>query len=87
MLLGILQCMVTIGRPDLCQLVASLNHFGAYLREGHVYLSVRAFGHLRITLNKQITIDSRPMKINKSSPKFEKLIPIFLKDYPDTKRR
>jgi hypothetical protein len=44
MLLGMLQWMVTIGRPDLCNLVSSLNRFGACSCEFHLDLAVRAFG-------------------------------------------
>ena len=43
MLLRMLQWMVTIGKPELCQLVSSLNRFGACLRQGHLYLAVRSF--------------------------------------------
>ena len=85
MLLGMLQWMVTIGRPELYQLVTSLNRFGACPREGHLDLAVRAFGYVKTTLNNQIAIESRPMNFNRSSPKFEKLIPDFIKDYPSAK--
>ena len=77
--------MVTIGRPDLCQLVASLNHVGAYPREGCLDLAVRAFGYDKTTFNKQIDIDSRPMDFNRSTSKFERLKTEFIKDYPDAK--
>ena len=58
MLLGMLQWMVTIGKPKLCQVVSSLDCFGTCPREGHLYLAVRAFGYVKTTLNKQIPIDS-----------------------------
>ena len=69
--------MVTIGRPELCQLFASLNHFGVCPREGHLNLSVQTFGYVKTTLNKQIAFDSRPMIFNRSSLKFENVIPNF----------
>ena len=84
MLLGMLQWMVTIGKPELCQLVSSLNRFGACPREGHLDLAIRSFGYIKTTLNKQIAIDSRPMVFTRHNP-VEKLIPDFLKDYPDAK--
>ena len=59
-LLEMLQCMVTLGRPEIYQLVTSLNRFGACSREGHLDLVVRDFEYVKTTLNKQIDIDSRP---------------------------
>ena len=47
MLLRMLQWMVTTGKPEICQLVVSLNHFGAYPREGHLDLDVRDFGYVK----------------------------------------
>ena len=85
MLLGMLQWMVTIGKPELCQLVSCLNRFGACPREAHLDLAVRSFGYIKTTLHKQIAIDSRPMDFNRAQPDFEKLRPDFLKDYPDAK--
>ena len=84
MLLGMLQWMVTIGRPELCTLVSSLNRFGAAPREYHLDLAVRAFGYIKTTKHYQIAIDSRPMVINRTTPSYEKLIPDFVKDYPET---
>ena len=60
-LLGMLQWMVTIGKPELCQVVSSLNCFGACPREGHLDLAVRCFGYVKTAINKKIDIDSRPM--------------------------
>ena len=85
MLLGMLQWMITIGKPELCQCVSSLNRFGACPRQGHLDLAVRAFGYIKTTLTKQIAIDSRPMQFTRSSPNFKKLIPDFLKDYDGAK--
>ena len=73
MLLGMLQWMFTIGRPDLCQLVASLNHFGECPRELQLDLDVQDFGYVKATFNKKNAIDSRPIDFNRLSPKFEKL--------------
>ena len=84
-LLGMLQWMVTISLSDICQLITSLNRFGACPREGHLDLAVRTFGYVKTTLNKQIDIDSRPMNFNRSSPNFEKLKSDFIKDYLDAR--
>ena len=83
MLLGMLQWLVTIGCPDLCTLVSSLNRFGTCPREGHLELAICAFGYIKQTPNKQIAIDWRPMRYSRDDPSFETLIPDFLKDYPD----
>ena len=85
MLLGILQWLVMICRPDLSHLVSSLNRFGACPRQGHLDLAVRAFGYLKQVRDPQICIDHRPMEFNRTTPEFHKLIPDFLKDYPDAK--
>ena len=77
---------MSIGRPDLSQVVTSLNHFGAAPHgEGHLKLALRAFGYIKQTPNKVIAIDSRPLPINRTAPDFDKLIPDFLQDYPDAK--
>ena len=85
MLRGMLQWLVIIGRPELCQLVSSLNRFGACPREGHLDLAVRSFGYVKTTINKQIAIDSRPLDFARANPNFKKLIPDFIQDYPDAK--
>ena len=85
MLLGMLQWMVTIGRPDLCNLVSSLNRFGACPREYHLDLAVRAFGYVKQVKDPKIAIDSRPMDYKRITPKYEAVIPDFVKDYPDAK--
>ena len=36
---------------------------------------------MKTTINKQIDIKSRPMKFNRTSANFQKLIPDFIKDY------
>ena len=65
--------------------MSSLNRFGACPREFHLDLAVRAFGYLKQVPDPKIGIDYRPMKFNRTSPKFEKLRPDFLEDYPDAK--
>ena len=85
MVLGMLQWLMSIGRPDLSQVVASLNRFGAAPRAGHLKLALWAFGFIKQTPNKVIAIDSRPLPINRPTPDFDKLIPDFLQDYPDAK--
>ena len=54
-------------------------------RDRNVDLAVRAFGYVKTALNNQIAIDSRSMKLNRSSPTFENVIPDFVKDYPGAK--
>ena len=83
MLLGMLQWLQSIGRPDLSTLVSSLNRFGACPREGHLQLAIRAFGFVKYTMNEQIAIDPRPLQFSRSTPNFESLIPDFLQDYPE----
>ena len=85
MLLGMLQWLVTIARPDLCHIVSSLNRYRACPRETHLDLAVRAFGYLKQVPNPQICIDHRPMEFSRISPEFDILIPDFLQDYPDAK--
>ena len=82
MLIGMLQWLVTIGKPELCSTVASLNRFAAAPRQRHLELAIRVFGYLKTTVNKQIAIDSRPMDFTRIHPEFEKLRPDFLQDYP-----
>ncbi len=85
MLLGMLQWLVMICRPDLCHLVSSLNRFGAYPRQTHLDLAVRAFGYLKQAPDPQICIDYKPMLFTRTKPEFSKLIPDFKLDYPDAK--
>ena len=75
--------MITIVKPELCQVLLSLNHFGSCHREGHLNLAVRCFGYDKTTINKQIAIDSRPMKLNITEPNFTKFIPCFITGYRD----
>ena len=86
MLLGMLQLMVAIGKPELFQVVCSLDRFRECPREGHLDLAVHYFGYVKITQDKKIVIDSRPMQLNCVSPKFRKLVYDFIKDYPDEKK-
>jgi hypothetical protein len=85
MLLGMLQWLVILGRPELCQLISSLNRFGACPREGYLDLAVRSFGYVKTTINKQIAIDSRPLEFARANPDFKKLIPDIIQDHPDAK--
>ena len=83
MLLGMLQWLVTIGRPDLGPVVSSLNRFGACPREYHLELAVRVFGYSKTCPDEQIAIDSRPMIFKRDELDYTVLIPDFLKDYPE----
>ena len=84
MLMGMLQWLVTISRPDLSCLVASLNRFSACARQKHLDLALRGFGYLKKLPNPQIAIDHRPMNYKRMMPNFTSIRPDFLKDYPDT---
>ena len=77
MLLGMLQWMITFDKPEISQLVSSLNRVGACPREGHLDLAVRFFGYIKTTMHKHIAIDSLPMVFDRSEPNFKKLIPDF----------
>ena len=85
MILGMLQWMVTIGRPDLCNLVSCLNRFGACPREGHLDLAIRGMGYVKAVPDPKIAIDSSPMEYERQLPNYTKLHPDFVKDYPDAK--
>jgi len=78
-----LQWLVNIGRPDRGPVVSSLNHFGACPREYHLELAIRVFGCLKTCPDEQIAIDSLPMIFDRDEPNVSKLIPDFLKDYPE----
>jgi len=85
MLLGMLQWLLTIGRPDLGPVVSSLNRFGACPCEYHLDFAIRVFGFLKTTINEQIAIDHRPMNFAREQPDFKRLIPDFIQDYPEVK--
>ena len=72
-----------ICHPDLCRIVSYLNQFGACTRETHLDLAIQDFGYLKQVLDLQIFIDHRPILLNRTKPKFTKLIPDFMKDYPE----
>ena len=82
MLLGMLQWLVTIGRPDLCHLVSSLNHFGAFPCQYHLDLAICAFGYIIWHPNTEIVIDSCPIDYRCINPDYRILLPDFLEDYP-----
>ena len=82
-LLGMSQRMVTIDKPYLCQVLSSLNRFGAYSREDHLDLIVHCFGYAKTIIHNKIDIDYGPMQFNRTEPKFTKLIPKFVNDYPE----
>ena len=69
--LGMLQWSVTIGRPDLCNLVSSLNRFGAAPREYHLDLALRSFSYVKRTKQKDIAIDSSPLEYFCEFPNYE----------------
>ena len=83
MLPGMLQWMVILDRPELFQLVYPLSHVGICPRESHFDLAVRFFRCVKTTNNKQISIDSGPLQFDRSNPDFNKLICVFILDYPD----
>ncbi len=85
MLLGMLQWMVTIGRPDLCHAVTSLNRFGACPREFHLELAVRVFGYIKMFPTRQLAIDSHPFILGVQEDKRNIFKPGFLEDYPNAR--
>jgi len=82
MLLGMIQWLCTIGRPDLCHAAASLSRFGACPREGHLDLALHVFGYIKMFSNRQIAIDARPLNYSRSA-NWNKLKVDFAMDYPD----
>ena len=85
MLLGMLQWMVTIGRPDLCHGVAMLNRFGACPREYHLELALGMFEYLKKFPTRQIAIDARPLEFTRDLSRFKDFHLDFLGDYPDAR--
>ena len=69
--------MVTVGKPELSAIVASLNLFGACPRERHLKLTIRIFVYVKTVTHKQIVIDSRPMDSKLEDPDYKKLCPDF----------
>ena len=69
----------------MCNLVSSLNRFGAAPREYHLDLAVRSFSYVKRTKQKDIAIDSSPLEYHRDYPEYEFLAPDFLLDYPDAK--
>jgi len=45
------------------------------------------FGFIKTTINEQIVIDHCPMNFDRKDPDYKKLIPDFVKDYPDAKEK
>ena len=60
-----------------------LNFFGAYHRGGHLDLTVGCFGYVKTTIHKNISIDSRSIRFDRTEPSFTKLIPDFVNDSPE----
>ena len=44
-----IQWLVTIGKPDLCAAVTSLNQFAAAPRERHLELAIHVFGYIKLS--------------------------------------
>ena len=82
MLIGMIQWLVFIGKPDLCHALTSLNRFGACLREYHLELTVHIFGYLKQVLSPLIAMDLQPLEFDRTNF-LKKLIPDFLQNYPD----
>ena len=66
-LLGMLQWLHTIGRPELGPLLATLNCFGAAPQRGDLNLAIRSFGYLKFSKGRKIAIDSGPLKFERKS--------------------
>ena len=65
--------------------MSSLNRFGAWLREYHLDIAVRAFGFLKQIHDPQLYINHRYMQFNRAEHVFDKLVPDFLLEYPYAK--
>ncbi len=85
MLLGMMQWMETIGRPDLAFACSSLNRFGACPREKHLDMALHVFGYLKRFPDKRIAIDPRPLVYDREHNQYQDFAPDFLEDYPDAK--
>ena len=59
MLLGMLQWLITIGKPELCPAVACFNRFAASPRCQHLELTLQVFGHVKTVAHKVVGINSR----------------------------
>ena len=77
-----LQWLVTIGHPDLCHFVSSLNRFGACPRQYHLDLVIHAFGYIKRHPNTEIAMDLRPMDYCHIDLDYHILLPDFLEDDP-----
>ena len=62
MLIGMLQWLVTIGRPDLSHSLTSLNRFGACPCETHLELALHIFSYIKTVRDPKIAIDSRTLE-------------------------
>jgi hypothetical protein len=82
MLLGMIQWLCLIGRPDLCNAAASLSRFGACPRIGHLDLALHVFGFLKHHDDRQIAIDAKPLNFKRTA-QWQKLKVDFAMDYPD----
>lgn len=82
-MLGMLQWLHTIARPELGPALATFNRFGTCPREEHLRLLKRVFGYLKFSKNKRIRIDCRPLNFTRCVPDYVKLMPDFLEDYPN----
>ena len=77
MLIGMLQWLVIIGRPDLCHALTSLSRFGACSCEYHLDLAVQIFRYLKTVPHPVICINSSPLEYERTAG-FSLLIPDFL---------
>ena len=57
MLLGMLQWMLTIGKPELCQVFSSLSRFGAFPREVYLDLAVRYVVMLKLLSTRKLILN------------------------------
>ena len=65
MLIGMLNWLVTIGRPDLCFAASSLGRFGACPRENHLRAALQVFGYMKKYPDKRIAVDSSDIDFSK----------------------
>ena len=61
MLIGMLKCIVCLGRIDISFAVASLSRFSACPRKGHLERVLKVFAYLNKHDNQRIVVDSRDL--------------------------
>ena len=84
MLIGMLNCIVCIGRVDVAFATALLSRFTACPRKGHRDRALRIFGYLKKYKNRRIVVDSRyPICVGEKDALNIDYDKLFEETYPD----